>query len=173
VFRNNIAHSISGYGVIAANVKNDCTEVTDIVAYKVTEAAVMHGGPSRINRARRLVSVDTRYGIAVHASFGVAEVNDCVSFGEITDNADCPSGSPCDHCIDRTGLVLPLGNDDGHEDRQPKFTKLPLFKKSGSLTGRGEVHNHRFVDYDSPTTTCGSKQRAIMPFNNPNYTPYS
>ena len=35
-FRNNVAHSISGYGAIAANVENDCTIVHYFTAYKVT-----------------------------------------------------------------------------------------------------------------------------------------
>ena len=29
VFENNVAHSVSGYGAIAANVANSCTEVKD------------------------------------------------------------------------------------------------------------------------------------------------
>ena len=35
-FVNNVAHTISGYGAIALNVGNDCTEVKDQWAYKVT-----------------------------------------------------------------------------------------------------------------------------------------
>jgi len=46
VFERNVAHTISGYGAIAANVENDCTEVKDFAAYKVTEAAIMLGGAS-------------------------------------------------------------------------------------------------------------------------------
>ena len=46
VFENNVAHSISGYGAIALNVRNDCTLVENFVAYKVTETSIMLGGGS-------------------------------------------------------------------------------------------------------------------------------
>jgi hypothetical protein len=36
VFENNLAHSISGYGAVAANVENKCTIVRDFVAWKCT-----------------------------------------------------------------------------------------------------------------------------------------
>lgn len=117
----------------------------------------MLGGPSNINRGRNLTSIDTRYGVAVHASSGKAELIDSTSIGEIFGNEDCPEGSPCDHCLERRGIVLPLGKDGGHDDRQPKWTKLPLFKSGGSLTGYGEVENHTFLDYDRTTTSCGAK----------------
>ena len=51
-FSHNIAHSISGYGAIAANVEdNDCTIVKNFAAYKVTEASIMLGGASEENEA--------------------------------------------------------------------------------------------------------------------------
>jgi hypothetical protein len=115
VFQGNVAHSISGYGAIAANVENDCTEVVDWWAYKCTEAAIMHGGPSRINRGTNINSIDTRYGIAIHAggndaSFNEprAEVYDSKVYAELKDNKDCAEGQKCDHCMDRTGMILDL-----------------------------------------------------------------
>ena len=162
IFENNIAHSISGYGGIAENNKWACAEVKDFLAYKCGEAAIMHGGPSMINRGRRLVSIESRYGIAVHASEGLAEVLDSKSVGEIEDNYDCPEGSPCDHCIEKIGMVLPLGADGGHNDRQEKSFKLPLFG-GGSLTGYGYVKRHTFLNYDTPMTKCGRLNRAIKP----------
>jgi len=50
IFEGNLAHSISGYGAVALNVANPCTEVRDFTAYKVTEASIMLGGPSTVNR---------------------------------------------------------------------------------------------------------------------------
>ena len=91
VFSGNVAHSISGYGAIALNVDNACTQVSDFTAYKVTEAAIMLGGPSKINRGIRLNSIDTRYGVAVmSANGGQAEIIDSKIYGELTDNQDCP-----------------------------------------------------------------------------------
>lgn len=113
VFENNVAHTISGYGAIALNVENDCTEVKDIWSYKVTEASVMLGGGSRINRGTNIHSIDTRYGIAVHSAGPEssldeprAELIDCKVYAELPENKDCAEGQVCDHCMDRQGLIL-------------------------------------------------------------------
>jgi hypothetical protein len=106
-FRNNIAHSISGYGAIALNMGRRCTIVRDFLAYKCTETSIMLGGPSDVNVGRNLTSIDNRYGIGVHSgNGGDAEVYDSVAYGENADNEDCPAGSVCDHCFDTTGIVL-------------------------------------------------------------------
>lgn len=111
-FENNVAHSISGYGAIAANVKNDCTEVLEFSAYKVTEAAIMLGGESDINRGTKINSIDTRYGIAVHTAGPdsgkdpIAELHKCKVYAELKDNLDCAEGQVCDHCMERQGLVF-------------------------------------------------------------------
>ena len=65
IFAANVAHSISGYGAIALNVNNSCSYVEGFTAYKVTEASVMLGGPSAINKGIDIVSIDTRYGPAI------------------------------------------------------------------------------------------------------------
>lgn len=86
-----MAHSISGYGAIALNVVNPCTEITGFTAYKVTESSVMLGGASAINRGRDLTAIDTRYGIGIFSGGGGrAEIIDSKVFGELTENPDCP-----------------------------------------------------------------------------------
>lgn len=70
VFKRNLAHSISGYGVIALNVANDCSMIKDFTAYKVTETAIMLGGASGINRGKNIKAIDTRYGIGVFSAGG-------------------------------------------------------------------------------------------------------
>lgn len=113
IFENNVAHSISGYGAIAKNVANDCTEVKDYWSYKVTEAAIMLGGGSTTNKGTNIHSIDTRYGIAVHSAGSEtgadeprAELHNCKVYAELKDNMDCAPGQVCDHCMDRTGMVL-------------------------------------------------------------------
>ena len=137
---------------------NPCTEVADFTAYKVTEASIMLGGPSKINRGIRQVAIDTRYGIAVHsASGGRAEITDSRVYGELTDNEDCPQGSPCDHCLDSRGMVLNMAAEEQHDDRQPKWYKLPLFKTSGAMQGDAKYTNLELINYLSPFKTCGAK----------------
>ena len=70
IFRRNLAHSISGYGVIGKNVANDCTKIQNFSAYKVTESAIMLGGPSGTNRGKNIKAIDTRYGIGVFSAGG-------------------------------------------------------------------------------------------------------
>jgi len=175
IFENNIAHSISGYGAIALNVVNPCTEVHDFKAYKVTEASIMLGGASAINRGLRLTSIDTRYGNAIHSGAkGRAEIIESKAYGELIANKDCPQGSPCDHCLDSRGMVLNMPAEGAHLDRQEKFYKLPLFKvKGGAMQGDAIYTDNRFVDFTTNTKTCGSRQAAIMPYLAPDYTPYA
>ena len=176
IFENNVAHSISGYGAIAENVVNKCTEVKDFVAYKCTEAAIMLGGASNTNVGRNLRSVDTRYGIAVHSGGGGdAELVDSKVYGELKDNYDCPrSGKqPCDHCLDRSGLILNLANEGAHNDFQLKWEKLPLFKSSGAMTGKATYRDVEFIGYSDRKTQCGSTQVAIRVWKNPDYIPYA
>jgi len=67
----------------------------------------MLGGPSDKNVGRNLVSIDNRYGIAIHSGAnGQAEVWDSKAYGENKDNQDCPEGSPCDHCLFSAGVIL-------------------------------------------------------------------
>jgi hypothetical protein len=172
-FINNVAHTISGYGAIALLVEHQCTEVKDMVGYKITEASIMLGGPSKQNIGTNLRSIDSRYGIAVHPSTGTSLLRDSYSYSELRDNVDCPDGNDmCEVCIDRIGVIPPISSDTGHFDRKPKYSKFPLWE-NGGLTGFGTIEDHTFVGFNNPTTTCGSRQRAIAPYISPNYTPFA
>lgn len=130
IFSGNVAHSISGYGAIALNVNNKCTEVYDFKGYKCTQATIHLGSASgEENRARDIISADSHYGIAI-MSGGEADVlvKDSVVYGENTDNADCPPGSRCDHCIDTLGIVANMPCPSALPDHKTKWFKLPLFK---------------------------------------------
>lgn len=118
VFEDNVAHSISGYGLVASNTNHKCVEVEKFVAWKCTEASVMLGGAAReMNRGKELVSIDSRYGLAVHSGGdGDAELLDSKVYGEVWANRDCPPGSPCDHCLDTTGIILNCACGGAHLD---------------------------------------------------------
>lgn len=109
IFENNIAHSVSGYGHIAKNVDLGCAEIRDLIAYKCTEAGMHLGTASRENIGTNLRSIDNAFGVSVHPSGGTSELRDSFSVSELPENKDCPSGSVCDHCVDRIGLIIPLG----------------------------------------------------------------
>ena len=90
-FRNNTAHSISGYGAIAKNVEHNCAEVKDFRAYKCTEATIHIGGNSKKNQATNIISIDSVYGISVNGAKDTEEVviKDSTIFGEYDKNKDC------------------------------------------------------------------------------------
>ena len=176
LFENNVAHSVSGNGAIAANVENDCTMVNKFTAYKVTQAAIMLGGPSEINMAKDITSIDTGYGIGVFsAGAGKSQIVDSYVYGELADNMDCPSGSVCDHCVETRGLLLNQNAELEHRDREPDWRKLPLFNLNGNSMKGGETEykNVRLVNFEEKEKDCGAKQFAIRPFLAPDYTPYA
>lgn len=180
IFENNIAHSNSGYGAIALNVVNDCTIVRDFIGYKNTEAAIMHGGASEMNVGRNLVSIDSRYGIAVHAGGnGDAAVYDSKAYGDNDLNQDCPDGSDCDHCIYSAGVILSQSCAGAHDDHKTKWFKLPLFKKCNSgMLGRTTYYNMEFIGYKSNRKSCNGRssadQFAIGPWHkNADYVAYA
>lgn len=140
----------------------------------------MLGGPSRINRGTNINSIDTRYGISVHSSGSEsalreprAELHNCKVYSELKDNRDCAPGQKCDHCVDRAGMILNQALSGAHGDKQERWTKLPLFKSSGGLSGSGHYYDMQFIGFESKTTTCGSIQTAIRPWLSPDYIPFA
>ena len=84
VFENNLAHSISGYGAIAANVENSCTIVRDFVAWKCTQSSIHLAGASPANVGRNLTSIDNRRGIGIHGGAdGSAYLYDSKVYGDL------------------------------------------------------------------------------------------
>merc|ERR1712242_45017 len=84
VFENNLAHSISGYGAIAANVENKCTIVRDFVAWKCTQSSIHLASASDANVGRNLTSIDNRRGIGIHGGAdGSAYLYDSKVYGDL------------------------------------------------------------------------------------------
>ena len=104
----------------------------------------MLGGPSELNVGRNITSIDSHYGIAINsAGGGDMELHDSTAYGENKDNMDCPPNSPCDHCLDTTGVMLNNDCDstDGHLDIHEMWFKLPLFKLCRGFAGKGTYYN--------------------------------
>jgi len=165
-FVNNIAHSISGNGAVAAKVSNSCTEVKDFIAYKCTHSAIMLGGPSKINRGTNLVSIDNHWGLAIHSGDnGRAEIESSRIYGEDSANRDCPVGSTCDHCLSSTGIVLNQPCAGSHLDSQVKWFKHPLWKLcTGGIFATTHYNNVEFKNFDSGKKKCGAKMVTFSPW---------
>ena len=160
-FENNIAHSVSGYGAIAANVQGNpaCTEVKDFTAYKCTESSIHLGGNSDINRAKNIVTIDCGYGLGIHGSgCGSVEAIDCKIYGENRENYDCPDGS-CDSCIDRYGLTLAALWTDVHRDKETEHWEfLPIGNYSDCFTAKATYTNIEFHRFESGTVDGDNRE---------------
>jgi len=167
VFQGNVAHSISGYGAIAQNVVNTCTEVKDFKGYKCTEATIHLGSASKEeNRGTNLVSSDSVYGIAIIGG-GESDVHvkNCQVYGEHPDNKDCPENSKCDHCYDTLGLVSNMPCPNALPDHKTKWFKLPLFKLcTSAMDGNAKYEDVDFYNFQSGDKACGSRQAAFGPW---------
>ena len=186
-FFNNIAHSISGNGAVAANVAGNpsCTEVKDFKAYKCTQSSITLGGGSDINRGRDIVSIDVGQGIGVHGGeCGDVELIDVDVYGEFRDNPDCKDVAlgECDYCYSRYGLILPSIYSEAHKDKETINSEwMPMFNysdcfESGKVTWTNvEFHNYYSQGiWNAEQASCsGESQSAIgSQFNQPNYVPY-
>ena len=61
-----------------------------------------------------------------------------------------------------------------HRDREEKWTMLPLFNpKGGNMKSEAIYRDVELINFKSDTKTCGARQATIMPFLNPDYTPYA
>ena len=136
-FAGNVAHSISGYGAIAANVVyRGGTCVRDFSAYKVTQSSIGLGSGSHKNQAENIVSIDVGHGIGVHGgNCGHVVIKNSKIYGDFADNTDCHgiggNHEDCDHCIDRFGLTMASIYSTEHRDREEeKWEWLPLYNYS-------------------------------------------
>lgn len=179
-FAGNVAHSISGYGAIAANVVHSGgTCVWDFSAYKVTQSSIGLGGGSHTNQAEDIVSIDVGHGIGVHGgNCGHVVIKDSKIYGDFPANQDCHgiggNDPACDHCIDRFGLTMASIYSTEHRDREEeKWEWLPLYNYSDCFAGTVKYDGLRFFEYPSATTSCGSRQAALTVWHRqPNYVPF-
>lgn len=84
VHTGNIAHSVSGYGLIVAGGAGGCSEFSDFKGYKMRIATIHMGGGtgSSKNVLHSIVSIDSAQGImAFGASGGHVEVRDSTIYG--------------------------------------------------------------------------------------------
>lgn len=163
-FENNVAHSISGYGAIAANVgfgPQKCAEVKNFAAYKVTMASVSLGGLTGTNQATNIVSIDVGLGIGVHGGgCGDVVVKDSHVYGEFAANEDCHDAEPgsCAYCIDRFGMIFSSVYEGEHRDKETiNWEWLPLGNYSDCFAGTVKYQDVNFYDFQTDTTACGSK----------------
>lgn len=134
----NIAHSISGFGVIVSSGAGRCSEFSKFYGYKNQLATVHMGGAvGSNNRARDNVSIDSGYGLAVFAaSDGHVDVRENIIYGSKNmKNMDCPlaKDGKCG-CSSRIGVIVPtFGGNPTEMKNKLKIKKM--FSQGGSWGG--------------------------------------
>ena len=108
----NVAHSISGYGLIVqSGGDGKCAEMSDFKGYKTRIAVVHMGGGvgTPIHKVRDVVAIDSSSGvIALGSGSGHVEVSDTMFYGsQDMPNKDCPHNNHCGQCIGKRGLWIP------------------------------------------------------------------
>jgi len=95
VHSGNVAHSISGYGVIVQKAEStySCLEFSDFKGYKTRIAVVHMGGGlgAHTNKVHDIVAIDASTGLMAFSSDGgEVEVYDSSFYGEVIPNFDMP-----------------------------------------------------------------------------------
>lgn len=167
----NVAHSISGYGVIVQKPKKmaNCLEFSDFKGYKTRIAVVHMGGGlgATTNEVHDIVAIDASTGLMAFSSdSGHVKVYDNEFYGDQNmPNEDCPilAGNPnCDQCIRKRGLWIPVfgKHETGVIKAPDKLGKM--FAAGGSWGGSSDIRDNKFIGYERKATTCGGEQSAIV-----------
>ena len=150
----NVAHSISGYGVIVQKPKQtgNCLEFSDFKGYKTRIAVVHMGGGlgARTNKVRDIVAIDASTGLMAFSSdSGHVEVSNSKFYGsQNMPNLDCPRGDNCDQCIEKKGLWIPVfgKHETGVIKAPDKLGKM--FAAGGSWGGSSLMKDNKFIGYE-------------------------
>lgn len=159
VHTGNVAHSISGYGVIVNEGAGSCSEFSDFKAYKTRIGTLHMGGGtgSATNVIHSIVSIDSIDGImAFGSSGGHVEVRDSVIYGDQDmPNRDCPNADRCGACTKKRGIWIPTfgGHSTSVAIAPDKLKKM--FDKNGAWTGTSMFKDLTFIGFDSRTNSCG------------------
>jgi hypothetical protein len=171
VFRDNIAHSISGgfngdgavvYADPAINEQKTCYEVSHFAAYKCTDAGLVTNAVSMESIVHSITSIDN--GVGVGSGLGASArdennyitsmVRDCKFYGEsIID--DCPDEDN-DQCtiLKKSGIVSSIHNIAAHPEgnlelHATKEMHLPLSEqvKDSVWNGYAKYKDIDFYDF--------------------------
>ena len=175
---NNVAHSISGYGLIVTKkYSKKCSEFASFRGYKNRIATMQFGGNIGSDKqvTRDLISIDSKTGLmALGATGGKVEVVDSYIYGDKDlQNKDCWNDMDpnCEQCQTKRGILIPTFG--GHTTKiilAPKKLHF-MYSDDGGWGGTSLFENIRFIGFNSGTNSCGRSQHAIVTNNTPNYHP--
>lgn len=148
--KDNIAHSISGFGVIVYQGAGGCSQFSDFKGYKNGLATVQMAVSGK-NLATDIVSVDSAIGIHVGGSSGSpVELSNNIIYGsQDMQNSDCPLSSTgkCG-CVSRKGVINPtFGGGPVEMKNDLKIKKM--FSGGGGWGGQSLFIDNKFIGFDS------------------------
>ena len=146
-FRNNVAHSVSGYGAYmyknpADSSASRCFEVSHFTGYKVSEPCVMTFAQTLEHRANSLTCIDNEKGLSLNTADQEAdevEITLSSSFiaGE-TRSLDCPDSANC-YCEPKYGVMTFSNMNDGKPLMPTMASSLPIYESHGEGNWGGTI----------------------------------
>ena len=172
-FKNNIAHSIGGYGAYGygnpAIDNTQCFEFSDFAAYKTLDACVVTFEKTLDHKAHHITCIDTVIGMSLNTAEQEAdevwiELEDSFFHGE-TEADDCPSQDAC-ICEPKYAMMTGANMNDGKDLMPTGASALPIYSShgEGNWGGRMTIKNSRFVNFLG-RSSCG--ERSVLFERNP------
>lgn len=145
---DNVAHSVSGFGVIVLNGGGSCSEFSRFYGYK-NHLATVHFGSAGHARVKDVVSIDSKYGITViPGSFADVQYNTIYGSKDM-ENSDCPlSETGKCGCMSRYGVMAPTFGGSPIEMKN-KLKIKKMFAAGGGWGGKSLFKYNKFIGFDS------------------------
>lgn len=157
-FYNNIAHSVGGYGSYMypnpADSTSSCFEVSNIIAYKVSEPCVVTFVKTKEHNAHSITCIDNEKGVSLNTAAQELDEVDINFFDSHiyggTKALDCPQGSGDEcYCKNKYGFMTAANMNDAKDLMPIMASALPIYKShgEGNWGGRVNVENVRFTGF--------------------------
>lgn len=183
MFRDNLAHSVNGYGaVMFTNMQSPpqvayCSEASFFAAYKCTQGGIISYNATLAASFNNMVLIDNHIGATMVLVGDGANLNstlmglfqNTIFYGE-TEASDCsaegvclPSAPDPTQCFNKQGLMVTYYTTQGKPPLVNSKFNLPLHNivSNAAYGGDTRYNNLTFSGFTSTKTYCGLYQRAI------------
>jgi len=167
-FRNNVAHSIKGSGLViyvdpTDSSQKKCLEGNNNAAYKNQQAGIEGVFETEEYRITNVNLIDNQLGLSIatagHKDYTKTRITDSNIYGESSDIAkDCPGQTMDCYCPEKGGFMLTANQFRAKDAMILSASGRPMHKTKTecSLGGTTEIDNVEFKNFKH-NTLCGGK----------------